>query len=196
MGENSHSIRATMSANQRQFSRLPIQGPVHVWTKGEAWDGNVVNQSIGGIGIKLPGHPKLVIGDEVQVRYNGADGYGFVRFLKKHESDITVGVAWDQREEDRSERRDEAAFFVGGRVEVVCSECVPDEENNITFRLWDGTEFTDDATQIATRSVADRTEYLSADLDSLDTLTRLYKLGAINSPEEAIRRVVDFEFTV
>jgi hypothetical protein len=180
--------------NRRSFRRLPIDSAIEIWTDHQSWEGVLVNQSIGGVGLLLKSKPELSVGDEIRACYDDTEAFGFVRHIRQQSGAAYVGISWDQRELPRKGRRSDATFFVNGPIEVVCRSCVTNSDGNVTFKLWDGTEFSTSENQVKKRAIAEREKKLNGNLDELCMLTKLYRLGEISSPIVALERVIDFEF--
>ncbi len=185
--------------NRRAFQRLPASSPVSMWTDSHQWNGQLVNQSLGGIGLTIDSDAdQLKIGSEVRVQYDDNEAVGFIRFIRAESGDAaSLGIAWDQRERARKDRHSDAFFFVQGPIDVVCKTCEVDiESDTATFELWDGAAFTEPASQLVVRSASEREELLSRqNQEQLSTLLRLYQLGDVDCADTAVERVIDFEFT-
>ena len=206
--------------NRRAFKRLPAASNIDMWTPDCRWTGTLVNQSLGGIGLTIDSDfSQLTVGEELRIQYDDTEVIGFIRYIRVNDDGSAfMGIAWDQRElprkeskehveheereereerEEHEERKQDAPFFIDGPLDVVCRACVNDEANNTaTFKLWDGAEFTEEAETVVTRDIAVRKMQLSTQtLEDIETLLRLYDLGDAECPEEALERLIDFEFT-
>lgn len=139
--------------------------------------------------------PDLSVGDAIRARYDESEAFGYVRYIRAKGGGSYLGISWDQRELPRKERKPDATFFINGPLEVVCRSCASDDDGNVIFKLWDGAEFSTSEKEVTNRVISEREKKLSNNLDQLSMLTRLYGLGEVDSPEEALERVIDFEFT-
>jgi len=170
-----------------------------MWTASHQWNGTLLNQSLGGIGLTIDlDSDRLSIGDEVRVQYDDTEAVGFVRFLSAKDTGFaTLGIAWDLRETSRKSRKNEAMFLVTGPIDVVCWKWNLDaEKETTTFELWDGAEFTEPTDRLKVRSQFEREELLrSRQAEDVSTLLKLYKLADVDCPNIARQRVIDFEFT-
>lgn len=78
-------IRRTLETNHRQFSRcpLPARGTAAILTvKGRSYDCQLVELSIGGFGVIVPGLPNLAIGADGNLR---APGMNYVIKITRQE---------------------------------------------------------------------------------------------------------------
>ncbi|MCA9213255.1 MAG: PilZ domain-containing protein [Planctomycetales bacterium] len=187
----------TGQPNHRRFSRLPAQDRVIFWTADNTWEGQLVNQSLGGVGIMLPDDDRVQIGMQIQVKSELVEEMGFIRYRRENDGQLLIGVAWDSREKTRQSKNEVATFYVHGPIKVVCQRDVQfHDDENASFELWDGTQFTEHKDRLKSVSMEERKTALQSDVTALTQLLKLYNLGKCTSTSLAVERIVDFEFTL
>ena len=189
-------MNTSENKNRRQFERLAIQDEVVIWTEDKSWKGQLVNQSLGGVGVSLAVDEEIQVGTEIRVRGECVEAIGFVRYRREENGQLFIGIAWDERDDFRKERKDDAIFFVAGPLEVVCLPNVEYTDDTATFELWDGTKFTESVDHLQRRTVDERLESLSQDAGAVADLLCVYRLGECVDERVAVDRIVDFEFSM
>ena len=185
------------SDDRRRFGRLPMNDDVQVWTDEHSWEGQLVNQSLGGVGILLDDDGRVQVGMQVRVKGEFMEATGFIRYRREKDGSLLIGVAWDEREKARKQKNEFATFYVNGPLDVVCKRNVHyQDDGDASFQLWDGTQFTEHKNRLKSVSLDERRNALHSDVTVLTQLLQLYDLGRCTSTTLAVDRIVDFEFSL
>lgn len=190
--------------NRRQFGRYEV-GSEQVEVVVGRWrkTGTIVDESIGGIGIRTDEIIGLSEGQEVQIVYNGGqESKGYVRNLRREpdEGGFWLGIGWTAppksavADTNTGTAKQLVASYVGhAGIHVVCHACST-ENGGSEITLWDGSKFPSQPDKIMSLTRSGREKNLrQLENQVLKLIPLLY--GLEPAPAAAtIEQVLDFEF--
>lgn len=198
--------------NRRKFARYSAgNAEIRVTCRGEALEGTVVDESIGGICLILAGHFASVLsaGDPIGVQFRDYDGTAYVRSAESDGDRTRIGLSWDpppapvaneqavpssdhvSSDNDISsfdgataESFDivEQVFYQHGNISIVCDVVGISKSGQVKIQVGGDQAFLADGRRLATLSRAERL----VDLQCKETLQVLSALYEIESTAEAV----------
>ncbi len=192
---------ATLADNRRQWIRRPSDlTEITVVCGGEQQQAAVVDESLGGIGIKMAEVSQIVRGQQLKLLYHGIPVLGVVRRVQPEDDGHRVGVEWLNTRRDESatkhtNRYKRAAQYIS--FSGFCVNCRVEEhptDGRICVTLPDGSHCDVRTGDILTRTLAERRAELDALTLDLTMLAGVYQLGEHPTKDARIDAIVDFEF--
>ena len=191
--------------NRRRWSRFSTMGAtVTVKSEHATFESIAVDESIGGLGIQTNTTVALAVGQVVQLIHRDAEMTGTVAGVFPDEAGgCRLSISWDNHdsEEVANAKPGKSVHFFRFRGMTVLCEIVGalpqldgERDNPRQIRLWNGTEFEVQASQIVrrTRDVR-RTEIMTMG-PAGHLLTQLYELEPSQTPSAEVENILDFEF--
>lgn len=80
---------------RREAGRLANDlGPAILRSPDQQLEGEVADESLGGLAIQFPGDVSLPLGQEVEVQYGGQNSWAIVCHLEPHDNGCRIGLEW------------------------------------------------------------------------------------------------------
>lgn len=196
-GENS----AVATENRRQWPRKPSDvSEVTVVQGSKSQVAMVVDESLGGIGIKMAEASNIVRGDQLKLLYHGIPVPAVVRRLQAEDDSHRIGLEWlsthrvQPKGTNKQPRESTATFLSFSGFRVACrveDMCCGD---SLQAKLPDGSTCRVQSADLLTRTIADRQAELESLTLDLTMLAGVYQLGEQPSKQARIEAILDFEF--
>ncbi|NLS90570.1 MAG: hypothetical protein GXX96_00100 [Planctomycetaceae bacterium] len=185
--------------DQRQWNRFkPEQTASFLLIDGERIAAEIVDESFDGVGIAIKRLFPVEADEQVELIYHGLPIRGVVCSVTHQGSQTRLGIRWIERRRRtidgrRPRCRTESDYFLFAGLPTAC-RIVDQAGNHLTARLPDRTEIELRPEDVRTVTRFQRLADLQEDGEQLRLLTAVYQLGAILSPEDALREVLNLEF--
>ncbi len=190
---------ASASCDQRQWTRFkPEQTDSFLLFEDERIAVEIVDESFDGVGVLVKQQVEVEAGDSVELVYYGLPIRGVVRSLAPQGRHTRFGIQWVERRRRTSDARrprcrTESDYFLFGGLPVAC-RVVDQTGSTLIALLPDRTEIEIAPDDLCSISRFQRLADLEGADEQLRLLAAVYQLGTIQSPEDALREVLNLEF--
>ncbi len=195
-------LQSVRQIERRKTQRHPSDlDTIRVTIDGEEVLAEVLDESVGGIGIRLSRQYDLQVDQEVLLDYHGASLAANIRFARPVDSKQMVGLQWAKPNDDlkstcSAARRSKSYFVPFSGKRVACHLTHRPLTRRLSVRLTDGTKIRVDSDCLQEMTVAQRVgELSSADFD-LSGLAVHYGLDNRQQRQEMVEAIVGLEFAV
>lgn len=188
-----------VSFDQRQWNRFkPEQTASFLLIDNERVPAEVVDESFDGVGIVIQRMFPVEANERVELIYHGLPIRGTVRSVLPQGRQTRLGIQWVQRRRPANDARrprcrTESDYFLFAGLPTAC-RIVDQAGNQLIALLPDRTEVELRPDDVRTISRFQRLADLQQDPEQLRRLAALYQLGAVPTPEDALREVLNLEF--
>ena len=182
--------------NRRKFARYATENSIAIHSGDSVTHGELLDKSLGGIGVTTESVDGLAFGQEVQIaNLEDQPVTGYIRAIRRDADSFVINVSWDDFTHDSGQRYKRVAHFVAFQeILFVCDVLFNDVGPYQNVRLWDGATF-----RLSTDDVRERTmDARRAELveqDNLDRISSVYNLST-SGKQDAVEKILDFEFTL
>lgn len=183
----------SMSNNRRQYSRLSINGePSTLFLRGEQYDCQLLEESIGGLkvgGIELL---NLVQGEPVIVKVRDEEFLGWSRNVSRADDGaFSIGIQRTETEQNsESKRMLVNTYIVNKGYHFICYATSARQQESVEVCLWDRHQLVVDGKQLVSMTEHDRRKQLG-DPNYLSVVSAIYG----QRPDTMLpQQILDFEF--
>ncbi|NIL95621.1 MAG: hypothetical protein GTO53_00325 [Planctomycetales bacterium] len=162
----------------------------------------IVDESIGGLGIKVDNIRKLKPGQQVSLCFRGLTIMAEIKSVSEDDDGLYhVGIGWldtglNLGPAAPPPRKDTAQFICHRGVWLVCDLLEQTEDGTAIIVLWDNSYFEVDAWRIVEKTVAQRNDELQALGEDITLLAALYRLGDQGTMEKSCEAILNYEFAI
>jgi hypothetical protein len=189
--------------NRRKWARYTMEPEDVVLTVGRRKrHAVIVDESIGGLGVKLADIKKLNPGEQVTLCFRGLDILAEIKSIRQDEDGLyQVGLGWLDTGVTLGPaapppRKDRARFICYKGVWLACDLLEQTKDGVATIVLWDNSYFEVSAERLRERTLAERLQELQSLGDDVTLLAALYRLGDHGTAEKTCEAILDFEFAI
>ncbi|MDH3717903.1 MAG: PilZ domain-containing protein [Planctomycetota bacterium] len=189
--------------NRRKWARYAMEPEDVVLTVGRRKrHAVIVDESIGGLGIKLANIKKLNPGEQVTLCFRGLDITAEIKSIRQDEDELYhVGIGWLDTGVTLGPaapppRLDRAKYICHKGVWLACDLLEQTKDGIATIVLWDNSYFEVSAERLRERTVEQRHEELQSLGNDVNLLAALYRLGDHGTAEKTCEAILDFEFAI
>ena len=190
---------AVVAVDQRAWPRFqPERTEAFVVTDDERIAATIVDESFDGLGVLVPLGFQAEVNDPIELEYCGLPIRGLLRSVVHQGARTRLGIQWAQRhhkslEMGRRRCRTESDYVRLAGLPVAC-RVVDQAGNDLIALLPDGSELEITPESLQTLNRFQRLDGLKGAEEELRFLLAVYQLGAVDSPDDALRQVLNLEF--
>lgn len=187
------------SRDQRHWTRFkPEQSDSFLLIEDERIAAEIVNESFDGVGLLIQQQFPIEANNGVELVYYGLPIRGVIRSVTPQGKHTRLGIQWVERrrrlgDTRRPRCRTESDYFLFAGLPVAC-RVVDQTAGTLIALLPDCTEVELAPDDICSISRFQRLADLEGADEQLRLLAAVYQLGTIQSPEDALREVLNLEF--
>ena len=179
--------------NNRQWARYAVNPePALIRVGQREFQGQIVDESIGGLGISVCGCVPFSSGENLVVAYREMEAEGQAAAVKQISGGSLVSVRWNRIDPDKDDAL-ERVFVKFQSMSVVCRE-ITDQDTKSLVTLWNGKQFLVETKSLISISKAQRIKELKSTDGLATTLGQLYELECAIDDPGLPTKVMEFEF--